>query len=303
MRHRPCPLCGRSDCRSMGEILHPNKSEIAGVPLDLSGQTFDLMACDRCGFWFKSPAIPEENLLACYMASSEVGRWIADPHYRRFDTMRDMLLRATGGKRGRILDIGCFHASFLSYLGDSWQRFGVEPSEGAARVARSKGIAILSRTLDQLPEGTPPFDVITAMDLIEHLNEPMRFFRLLHKHLTPGGVALFLTGDTDAWPWQSMKNLYWYTSLPEHCGFFNLRSLEFVGREVGLEILEYHRRGHARASLAHRTSDLLKNFAYLAGRACRGLGIPKIQRILHRRGPGWLSATDHMYVTLRKVGE
>jgi SAM-dependent methyltransferase len=299
--HRPCPLCVNSRCRKIGPILHPRPATVAGVRLDIDEQAFVLLACDRCGFQYKSPAIAEEKLLACYAASSEdFAGWVVNPYERRFDMMRDMILRATNGKTGRILDIGCFHGSFLDYLGPAWQRFGVEPSANASRVAQGKGISILSSTLDSLPSEVEPFDVITAMDLIEHLNEPMPFFTALHERLSPRGVVLLLSGDTDAWSWRLMSNLYWYCSLPEHCAFFNRRSLEFVSNELGFGLIDYRRLGHSRATLGHKSKDLLKNFGYLAARACGGFGVDRIRRIVDRCGPGWLSARDHFYAVLRK---
>jgi len=298
--HRSCPLCGNADCVNRGEILHPEPAFVAGMPLALQGCKFSLLACGRCGFEFKSPAIPDEKLLQCYAASSEYfSGWVVDPHNRRFDTIREMLLRHCGSP-GRILDIGCFHASFLNYLGTQWKRFGVEPSQGASRVAEQKGVSILAATLDALPADTPPFDVITAMDLIEHLNEPMPFFRLVHQKLKPGGLVLLLSGDVEAWPSRLMSNLYWYCSLPEHCAFFSRESLEYICSMVGFELVEYRRLCHSRATLWHKTKDLIKNFGYLAVRRLGGLRIGRLRRAIDRCGPGWLSASDHFYVILKK---
>src|SRR5687767_12827719 len=234
---RPCPLCGNNTPRRVGPIVHPKPAMVAGVPLELDDDNaFALFACDRCGFQYRSPAIPDEKLLACYRAAKEdFSGWVVNPHQRRFDMMRQMILAANPPGR-RILDVGCFHASFLEYLGGDWQRFGIEPSTGAAKVAKSKGVTVLAPTLDALPPDTPPFDVITAMDLIEHLNEPMAWFRQVHEHLAPNGILLLLSGDTDAWTWKLMGSLYWYCSLPEHCAFFSRRSLEFVGEQLGFAL-------------------------------------------------------------------
>jgi SAM-dependent methyltransferase len=294
-------LCGNPQGRNLGEILHLRPATVAGVRINIDDQAFHLVACDECGFQFKSPAVPEEQLLACYRAAdSEFAAWISpDPLQRRFDMMRDMLLERIGSSR-RILDIGCFHGGFLDYVGADWQRFGIEPSEAASRVSRTKGVTILSPTLSELPASTPPFDAITAMDLIEHLNEPMPFFREVRKRLTDNGVLLLLTGNNDAWQWRTMGSLYWYCSLPEHCSFFSKKSLEYVCREVGYELLEFRTLSHGRAKPVQKVKDVVKNVAYLAARKSGGFGIARMRHAVDRHAPGWLTARDHLVAVLRK---
>jgi SAM-dependent methyltransferase len=296
---RPCPLCGNSAVLDLGPIVHEKCATVAGVPLDLDGWSFRLLGCGCCGFRYKAPVVPEERLLACYRAAkADHSDWVVDPHHRRFDMIRTMIVSANPPGR-RILDVGCFHGAFLGYLGDTWQRFGVEPSIDAARSAESKGITILAPTLDTLPD-SQPFDVITAMDVIEHLNEPMPFFRLMSTHLSPGGLAFLLTGDSEAWQWRLLGSSYWYCSLPEHCSFFSRHSLQFVAEAAGLQLVNYRRTGHSRATIGRKAKDLAKNLSYVAGRALGGCGIPSIRRVLDRRGPGWLTASDHFYAILRK---
>jgi SAM-dependent methyltransferase len=291
--------------RDRGPLLHPHPPLVAGVPLppEIDRQEFRMLACQSCGFQYRSPAIPLEALIACYEAASEdFSGWKVDPLQRRFDTMRDMLTAATSGRR--ILDIGCFHASFLEYLGPTWQRFGVEPSRGAAAVAQSKGVQVLAPTLEQLPADTEPFDVITAMDLIEHLNEPLTFFQLVHRHLKPGGVALLLSGDVDAPSWKMLGSLYWYCSLPEHCAFFSQRSLSWVGSKVGLTLERYQRTSRLRTPVTHKVYDVVKNVGYIVGRSVGGFGVPRLRRLfVERCAPGWLSASDHFIALMRKPAQ
>ena len=298
MPHRPCPLCGNTTCRDIGPLLAPH-AEFAGLPMEVRDE-FRLLGCDRCGFRFRSPAIPDEVLMACYEASdADFGGWMVDPLQRQFDMMRDLLAAAAPGRR--VLDVGCFHASFLEFLGPSWQRFGVEPSRSAAKVARDKGVTILADTLDTLPPDTEPFDAIVAMDLIEHLNDPAAFFRTLAPLLRDGGVLLLVSGDAEAPSWRFMGSLYWYCSLLEHCGFFTKRSLEFIGDRTGLALERYQRIAHLRTTARHKAYDLIKNMGYQVGRACRGFGAPRLRKLfVERCAPGWLSASDHFLAIMRK---
>ena len=298
---RPCPVCQSRDCADVGPILHPVPTSVAGVPLQLDSE-FRLLKCRRCAFQFKDPPIPAEKLLGCY-AKAPFTNWPDDePRHRRFDLMNAMLQRHAPGRT--VLDIGCFTGQFLHYLGPVWQRFGLEPARQAIATATSRGITILGGTIDDAATGELAFDAIAAIDVVEHIAEPLPFFRWVAAHLRPGGVFLMVTGDTDAWSWRLQKSLYWYCSaLPEHVSFFCRTALEAIGGQLGMELVEQHRASHIRASAAATGVELLKNLGYVAMNRMGGLALPPLRRIfVQRRAPIWVSAADHMFCILKKRG-
>src|SRR5688572_6183644 len=124
---RPCPVCGSTDTVVAGPILHGTPTHVAGVVLDLGDTRFVLRRCPRCEFQFKDPPIDSEKLMACY-AAADSAKWELDPDpwQRQFDILGELLAAHARGRR--VLDVGCFNGALLAYLGDGWQRFGVEPS-------------------------------------------------------------------------------------------------------------------------------------------------------------------------------
>jgi SAM-dependent methyltransferase len=203
-----------------------------------------------------------------------------------------------------VLDVGCFNGAFLQYLGDSWHRFGIEPSIEAARLAQGRGIDVLAPTLEELPPATPGFDAVLAIDVVEHLGNPVPFFQRLSTHLNPGGVLIVLTGDTDAPAWRLQGSRYWYCSLPEHVSFYNRQALETLGRLAGLQCLVCRRMRHKRLGFKYWCLDTAKSATYLAGLALAGVGVPGLRRhIVDRRGPTIQSARDHLLCVLQnRVG-
>lgn len=301
---RACPLCGEDATRELGLIRHAHPTLIAGVEADLGDETFRLMGCDTCGFRFKEPAPPAEVLLDCY-ARAPADQWsiAPDPYERRFDLVKDVVQRFApdpASALGRVLDIGCFNGALLNFLGGPWEAFGLEPSAKAADLARMRGVTILGPVLG---EAVPSdlFDAALAIDVVEHVPDPMVFFRHVARVLRPGGVAVVLTGDTaaPAWRWQGSR--YWYCSLPEHVSFFRRSALEYVGRACGLKIVYHRRLSHIRAGLGRRLREAAKNVAY--GVAVRVGWLPSSalrRHVLARRAPGWLSANDHQLVVMRR---
>jgi SAM-dependent methyltransferase len=300
---RLCPVCGCDQTVAVSQILHPSPALVAGVALDLGNVEFSLRSCGRCGFQFKDPAIEPEKLLACY-AAADSDKWgeSPDPWRRKFDVLRSCIERHARGKR--ILDVGCFNGALLKYLGPEWQLFGIEPSTAAAELARSRGVDVVASTIEQVDPAIDKFDVILAIDVVEHLVDPAPFFRAVANLLRPGGTFVVETGDTDGLAWRWQQGAYWYCTLPEHVSFYNRRSMKCLGDANGLETAEYLNLRPRRFPLAKTASDQAKNFIYSVGRATRAFGVPALRRwFVDRQGPNVQTAKDHLIYVYRRPSE
>lgn len=297
---RPCPVCGAPGPADRGRIVHPPRPLVAGVPIELGGRTYRLRGCAGCGFQFKDPQIPAGDLLRCYReASSRHWEESPDPRKRRFDALGALLDRHAAGRR--VLDVGCFNGALLAWLGPAWDRHGIEPAAEAARLAERRGVRILAATLEDLPRDVQAFDAVLAIDVVEHLVEPMPFFRRLAELLRPRGIAVVGTGDTGSWPWRLGGSRYWYCSLPEHVSFFDGRCLSAIAAATGLRPVAHVRLSHVRADPWRRLRQLAANLADAAAWRTRGFGLPALRRRLESRGaPGWLTASDHMLFVMRR---
>jgi SAM-dependent methyltransferase len=263
------------------------------------GQGSSLVLCEGCRFQFKDPpTIPPENL-EDYYATVTRAEW-GNIAWRGLGVLPALAAQHAEGRR--ILDVGCAAGEVLLEFPQQWQKFGIEPSLQTSAAARQRGINILAPSLDQLPAGTSPFDVVMAIDVAEHVVDPVPFFRQLRGVLRPGAVAIIVTGDTDAWQWRLEKGLYWYVALPEHASFYCRDSLAEIERQTGFEAVEHCRRSHGTYPLNKRLSQLTRNLAYVALRKTGGLGIPKLRnRVLGNGAPEWSSASDHMIHIMRAV--
>jgi SAM-dependent methyltransferase len=77
-------------------------------------------------------------------------------------------------KRPTILDVGCgtgINHSILSALGDA---FSSDFSDEAVRFSKARGVDLLVRSrVESLPFATSSFDIITALDVLEHIDDDM----------------------------------------------------------------------------------------------------------------------------------
>lgn len=264
----------------------------AGVPLDLGDTQFSLVQCSQCGVQFKWPPIPRDALNKCYEAASS-DNWGADPNptSRQFDLIRSIAERHANGLN--ILDIGCFNGAMLKYFGPAWTTFGIEPSHAAAQMASSRGVKVLGPALENVRGSQQQFDVVTAIDVIEHLINPTSFFGAIDDVLKVNGVLILLTADTGSWAWRLEKNKYWYCSLPEHTCFWSRQSIAHLCGINRWKIVHWERLRHQKSPLGQIVVEAGRNLAYVFGDRLRGLGIPKLQHMLDRSAPVWITARDH----------
>lgn len=99
----------------------------------------------------------------------------------------------TGGKRGRLLDVGCGHGYFMKLAAEKgWKPEGVEISESGRKFAEEKlGFKVFGKPLAELglPAGT--YDAVTLWGVLDVLPDPLAELKEIYRVLKPGG-ALFL---------------------------------------------------------------------------------------------------------------
>ncbi len=303
---KTCPICDH-DSLPIGPIVHENPTKVAGVPIDLSDSTFTMMRCSHCALQFKDPLISMDLLVECYSKSS-TDQWehSPSPRKRRFDDLAKCITTNASGKR--ILDVGCSNGALLDYLtsssssNDQWECFGLEPSEAAAATATERRVTILGALFDDLDTNNPEhrFDVIIAIDVLEHLVDPNAFMKQAANHLSPNGIFIALTGDTDAWGWRLQKQRYWYCNLPEHLVFYSRPTIEFLAQQLDLDLIGYTKMSHTRSKISRTVRDYVRNTIWGLSWRAKGFGIPPLRKMLDSNTPpGWLPNKDHMLFVLK----
>lgn len=140
-------------------------------------------------------------------------------------------------KGGRLLDVGCATGFFMEAAADEgFEVRGVEFSPVAISLARPDiRDRIVRGDVNELLSREPEkFDVVTAFDIIEHVQNPANFLRELREILRPGGFLAISSPDTghilrylmgSKWPMlQPMQHTVLFsrrsiTALLERCGF------------------------------------------------------------------------------------
>jgi SAM-dependent methyltransferase len=110
----------------------------------------------------------------------------------------DLDLRA---HRPRILDVGCGTGANLEMLAQFGETEGVDVSEDALAFCRARGLdQVKLGAAEQLPYADASFDLVTALDVVEHLDDDLGGLREMRRVLRPGGRALLFV-PAFMWLW------------------------------------------------------------------------------------------------------
>jgi SAM-dependent methyltransferase len=141
--------------------------------------------------------------------------------------------RLVGGLSGaRWLDFGCGNGGLVRHAASHTSAEVVGFEEGSiADRAREAGITVIGR--DALDRRGAEFDVVTAIEVLEHAIDPIAELRRIRRLLRPGGLLLLTTGN--AAPHAQDLSRWGYVVPEIHVSFFEPDTLAQAMARSGFE--------------------------------------------------------------------
>jgi SAM-dependent methyltransferase len=176
----------------------------------------------------------------------------------------------------RWLDFGCGAGAFLKYLrehgvfhGQPLELTGHDVGSYADLLRARDGFRILDfDALSREPDAS--YDVISMIEVLEHLPAPLDPLQLVARLLKPGGLLLLTTGNL-ASPIARRQGIHYRYCAPEiHVSLFNPRCLEQLYRRVGLKPYRVRYRGVVKFKVVKS----LRHHPVLRGAANLALSFP-----------------------------
>ena len=234
-RTNRCLYCGKSDC-----------SEVAARKDGLV-----IRECANCGLAFVDPR-PSPNQLARYYREGYFEGARDFFHGKDYCLERDRSIRA-GGVTGyreivsnfdvagkRILDVGCASGALLCMLRErgAAEVVGLDTSAYPVSFGVERyGLDLRCASLEdaRLPDGH--FDLITLIDIVEHVEDIISFMRELRRVLRPDGKLFIITPNYSAHTVAADEWVCLHQDF-EHLQYFSSESLSRLAQESGFSTLK-----------------------------------------------------------------
>jgi len=141
-------------------------------------------------------ALPREMMLHTYPILFEVeeSHWWYIGRRRIIASFVKSICEQVKDRRARILDVGCGTGANLVRLSDFGDAEGVDISPDALKFCRERGLNnVKLGAAESLPYDDHEFDLVTAFDVVEHMDDDVAGLREMRRVLRPGGrVLLFV---------------------------------------------------------------------------------------------------------------
>lgn len=210
-----------------------------------SGREFELRRCPSCKFAFV--ANPRLDYDALYDDAYYSGRG-ADPLVNYLEeiehpdtTIRKFewrgIWRVVSGivktdSTTRWLDYGCGVGGLVEFLRNQGIEHAIGFDQGwSLSQLRQRGVPHL--TPDELQQQRGTFDVVTAIEVLEHVSDPVAELSRMRALLRPGGLLFLTTGN--AAPYHDRLSNWRYVVPDVHISFFEPDTLALALDKAGFD--------------------------------------------------------------------
>jgi len=237
-----CRVCGQTEvepwkAKNLDRPLEPDDFLITDSRY---GVTLELVRCTNCGFIYAVDA-ELDQLTSLYEA-------VDDREYEQGEEFRSLQMRwliehcRRARPRARtLLDVGAAAGLLLHEAQDQgFDAVGIEPSHALATTARASGVEVFQGTLPHQNLDERSFDVVTCIDVIEHVADPVGLLTAASRCLAPNGILAVVTPDVGSLAARLLGERWWHFRLAHVC-YFDRTSLDAAVTGAGLRVVDRKR--------------------------------------------------------------
>ena len=215
---------------------------------------FNVVECAECGLGFVNPR-PAPSETSKYYPSSFYDYFDRERNYhlRRYTAESKFLPEIGSGEQRLLLDLGCANGDFPRFMQKrGWKVEGVEVSPNAKPIFDFK---VYKEEFKEIPIYETRYDAITAWAVLEHVHDPMAYFKKACQVLKSGGVFVFLVTNFRS---VSSRSLF-LEDIPRHLYFFTEEVIKGYLEESGFDLI---RTDYSNKIYSMRPVNFLRYYLY-----------------------------------------
>ena len=142
---------------------------------------------------------------------------------------------------GTWLDVGCGAGTLLEAVrGRGWQAIGTEVSRGAAESVGARGFDVRVGELPELGLPEAGFDVVSMVEVVEHVPDPRALLGQALPLVRPGGVLYVTTPHGRGISARLLRSGWSVVAPPEHLQLFSVPGLRRALAAAGFTVDDVH---------------------------------------------------------------
>lgn len=211
-----------------------------------------LYKCRTCGFVAQYPGPGKDTVVRDYQDLYDLdflkrGQAFRYPKKERgLQDIANRILKTSSTKNPKILDIGCGDGQFLSICSQrGFDCHGVEDSKALSTYASDKtGAKVVQGQYNAAMFPQSNFDVITLIQVLEHIPTPAEVLDAAHYHLRPNGIIVIEIPSIRAphfiaYEWTGIKSFVKPPNgvIPSHYGYFTPKVFKTLANNCGFREL------------------------------------------------------------------
>ncbi len=204
-----------------------------------SDEMFTVVRCTRCGLVFVNPRPTLEEMQQHYPAGYFPSE-STDQFQKRYELQAGLVQRFPTESKF-LLDVGCANGGFPRFMkGLGWTVEGVEIALHSANI---DDFHVYRCPFTEAPIPQERFDVVTMWAVLEHVHDPMSYFKMANSVLKKKGHVIFTTNHVHSLFPSSLlredipRHLYFYSEASLR-RYMELTGFEVVFRRYGRELFE-----------------------------------------------------------------
>lgn len=157
-------------------------------------------------------------------------------HFVKNIALKDKLnlINTSQPNKGFILDIGAGTGDFLSVAkNDGWKTVGVEPSDKAKAIAKSKGVSFVEKTAELENHS---FDVISMWHVLEHVPNLEEQIKELKRLLKPNGTLIIAVPNFKSFDAKHYGKFWAAYDVPIHFWHFSKMAIQKLFEKENMKL-------------------------------------------------------------------
>ena len=235
-----CRICGGVEIRKYGSVnCYSNKLNYN------PSVRRTLFKCVQCKSISVEPLPTREELSSYYDNYSTIKNEECGVNRSSLPIIRQLaeLLRS-----GKVLDLGCGFGDVLATLPSSFKKVGLDVSLDACKEAKRKGIDALCADWE-LAAFKSEFDLVIALDFVEHVDNASKVLNTIGKFLKSGGFVVLETGNADSWAAKILGEDWSYPAIYGHLQVLSPYALMELAKSAQIETISLIKGRHSPVSL------------------------------------------------------